>query len=257
MFFDSHVHFTDGDDAAALVGRARAAGVDRLLAVGGCAETNESALAAARQFGPDVRAAVGYDRDQVGQPAGAAGRAAAIGEIGLDYHYSPESAGAQKVLFAEQLALARDLELPVIVHSREAEADIASLLERHAAAWHGPVDRLGAVHCFTGGPEFARQICDLGYYVGFSGIITFRNADAVRDAARAVPGNRLLIETDSPYLAPVPHRGKRNEPAYLVHVAAKLAEVRGMTVDEIAELTSRNAERLFGATSGSDSGVRG
>jgi TatD DNase family protein len=134
----------------------------------------------------------------------------------------------------------------VVVHSREADEATLAELREHAQAWRGEPGRAGVLHCFAGDEAFARQLLDLGFHISFSGIVTFRNADALRAVARLVPDDRLLIETDTPLLAPVPVRGKRNEPAFLPHVAAKLAGVRGCSVERIAEITTANAEWLFG-----------
>jgi TatD DNase family protein len=265
MFFDSHVHFAQADGehgAAALIERARAAGVGRMIAVGGSPQGNHHAVEVARGHPREVAAAIGFDRDQAGGLFGSAGgidaamaelkaliRAApapvAIGEIGLDFHYHPETTQAQVELFARQLALARELKLPAIVHSREADEPTIVALQAHAGEWNGPPDAIGVLHCFTGTEAFARRLLEIGCHISFSGIVTFRNADALRAVARMVPDDRLLIETDTPYLAPVPRRGRRNEPAFLPHVAAKLAEVRGCSVERIANLTTANAERLF------------
>jgi TatD DNase family protein len=264
MYFDTHVHFQQvGGDLGieALLARAVAAGVGRIVAVGGSDRLNRGAREAGRRRPEQVRIALGYDRDQTrmleagardvvdrlrNEIAAETATTAAVGETGLDYHYSAKTALAQVQLFERQLALARELGLPVIVHSREAEEDTLRCLRAHAAQWSGDPERLGVLHCFTGGAEFADRLLDLGYHISFSGIVTFRNADSLRAVAGRVPPNRLLIETDTPYLAPVPMRGKKNEPAYLRYVAEEIARVREAAVDEVSALTSANAERLFG-----------
>jgi len=266
MFFDTHAHFEqrDGEHGyAAAVRRAGEAGVDRILAVGSSQTMNEVALAAAGDFGGTVYAAIGFDRDTVRDAAwdgeGAAlvsglrarieeaGRQAqrvvAVGEIGLDFHYGAGTAGEQVRLLGAQLGLARELGLPVVVHSREAEPETREALLAHVAAGGSAA---GVLHCFTGGRDFAESLMDLGFSVSFSGILTFRNAGALREVARDLPAERILIETDTPYLAPAPHRGRRNEPAFVRYVAEALAELRGCSVRDIAETTRRNAERLFG-----------
>ena len=251
-----------------MVGRALSAGVVRMVAVGGTKEMNRCAVEAAGRFPDVVCAAWGYDRDQaVGAASGAGGvRGAvetlktdiarriaggagicAVGEMGLDFHYSAGISGEQIELLRGQLGVARELSLPVIVHSREADSETIAELEAHSRAWEGPRDGQGVLHCFTGDSVFAGQLLDIGFCISFSGIVTFRNADALRRVARDVPSDRLLIETDSPYLAPVPHRGKRNEPAYVLRVAEVLAEARKCSIEDVAEVTMRNAERLFGA----------
>ena len=256
MFFDTHVHFDSFRTSSAIAGvidRAAAAGVTRMVSVGGHAEANAAAVSVARTFPDRISAAIGIDRDQAG--SGWSTEAfdqelvrlspVAIGEIGLDYHYHPETAAAQKRLFAAMLALAAKHRLPVIVHSREADEDTVALLQEHVQDWPGDSGRIGVLHCFTGSSKFAAKILDLGFMISFSGIVTFRNADSLRAVAREVPGDRLLIETDTPYLAPVPYRGGPNEPAYVVRVAEELAKIRHDTVDQIAHSTALNAEMLF------------
>lgn len=259
MFFDTHVHFdpaaTD-DDVAGLMTRAQTAGIGRLIAVGHDVAENAMALRVAGRFPDSVRAALGYDRSVAGKDPdlaalerdlrGSAGTAVALGEIGLDFHYAPDTKDAQMRLFDAQLAVARRLALPVIVHSRDADDDTLSLLQAHVRQWHGDAGRIGVLHCFTGDAAFAARMLGLGMFISFSGIVTFRNADSLRAVAREVPSDRLLIETDSPYLAPVPHRGKVNEPAFLPAVAAVVAKARGVPVEDLAAATAANATRLFG-----------
>lgn len=259
MLIDTHAHFSDSmtaGDIAGIMERARFAGVGCVMAVGCEPNTNAAALRLAAAYPDRVKAALAYDRSLAGSDANVddiraliqaapAGQVTAIGEIGLDFHYGPETAGAQQNFMDAQLSLARELRLPVIVHSRQAEGETLALLSAHAKAWPGEPDRIGVLHCFTGEEPFARKLLELGFMISFSGIVTFRNADPLRAVARIIPGDRLLIETDSPYLAPVPHRGKPNEPCYLPAVAELLAGVRGVAVDEIAVMTSANALRLF------------
>ncbi len=271
--FDSHIHIERVDAIGgldAVLDRARTAGVAKAVAVGGTAALNAAAEAAVRHAPDMLAAAIGYDRDQApamaGDPAAceatlralrerlAARREAgpapvAIGEIGLDYHYAAESAPAQRRLFAAQLALARECQLPVIIHSREADVDTLAALREHARLWPGDAARIGVLHCFTGDMPFARSLLDLGLLISFSGIVTFRNADPLRAVAADVPGDRLLIETDSPFLAPVPVRGRQNEPAFVRHVADCLAAVRGMDTEALADFACANAYRLFGPRS--------
>ncbi|MFH1477224.1 MAG: TatD family hydrolase [Verrucomicrobiota bacterium] len=175
----------------------------------------------------------------------AAPETAAIGEIGLDFHHGRTTDAAQIVLFNRMLALARDYRLPVCVHTRAAEAETLAALRAHAAAWCGAPDRIGVMHCFTGGEGFARDLLALGFYISFSGILTFRNAGNLRAVAALVPDDRLLIETDSPYLAPEPFRGQPNAPAHVRRVAEVLAEIRRTSREKIAEITARNAGKLF------------
>lgn len=256
MFFDSHVHF-DGfvEDGSfdEMIELAAKADVGEMVAIGGSSAANELSLRLAGEYPERIYGCAGYDRDlateapdlselreRVANPL-----IQAVGETGLDYYYTPETAEAQKKLFSENLALAAEFSKPVVVHSRDADADTVALLKDFAMAWKGEPDRPGVLHCFTRDKAFARKILDLGLLISFSGIVSFRNADPLREVAKYVPSDRLLIETDSPYLAPVPMRGKRNEPAFVVHVAKQLAEVRGGSIESIADLTTANARRLF------------
>ena len=266
--FDTHCHFERADPTviAPILERARAAGVARLMAVGGSPALNEGALLAASLaaetvVAPQVVCAVGLDREQVkdlrretkdlrgletgdarpGLPSDVSSPSVvAIGEIGLDYHYSPETREAQLKLFAAQLDEARARNLPVVIHTREAAADTIALLKE--------IPSRGIIHCFTGKADEARAYLDLGYFVSFSGIVTFHAADGVRAAARVVPDDRILIETDSPFLAPVPLRGQPNEPAFIRHTCEFLAKERGLSAEDFAALTFANGERALTLT---------
>jgi TatD DNase family protein len=266
--FDTHAHFSrlGGDYALdAQVARAQEAGVTRIVAVGGSCELNKAAVDAARDYPELIRIALGFDRDSAEELAGeeelqdamerirlgvdrlpAVGvNVCAVGEIGLDYHYHPETAAQQVALFRAQLELANELKLPVVVHSRDADEETLAALDDHARNWKGDPDRIGVLHCFTRDSAMAAQLVERGYHISFSGIVTFLNADPLREVAKQVPADKLLIETDSPYLAPAPMRGKRNEPAFVKHVAARLAEVRGVDQTALEELTFANASLLF------------
>jgi TatD DNase family protein len=166
----------------------------------------------------------------------------AIGEIGLDYHYDFSPRDVQRAVFLKQLEIAAEAGKPIVIHSREAWADTMELVALVGQAV--PPANRGIIHCFTGDPQQAREALALGFHLAFGGVLTFPKADAVRDAARITPDDRLLLETDCPYLAPAPHRGQRNEPAFVIDVARRLAEVRGCTLDEIAAHTTRNFEQL-------------
>ncbi len=252
--YDTHAHFGTGrTEISDVLARARSAGVSRLMAVGGSDELNAAACQAQSILPSAVRLALGADRDQAGQPADdtlaairrlhAEHACAAVGEIGLDFHYSPETSSAQCDLFARQLALANELRLPVVIHTRDADDATLGVLDE--VPWRSSSLR-GVIHCYTGTPEFARKLLDRGFMVSISGIVTFRLADNVRASARYVPDDRLLIETDSPFLAPVPMRGRANEPAFLVHTAEFLANLRGVPADRLAALTFANGVALFG-----------
>lgn len=257
-FYDTHAHFGDSPLLVqAELEEAVAAGVERIVAVGGSAELNANALAVSQAYPERVGLALGFDRDQAtaAEPQvyietlrtlGARHKLCGIGETGLDFHYTPESAAAQCELFGAHLRLADVWRLPVIIHTREADAATLRVLDE--TPWRGDGLR-GVVHCFTGDKSFARQLLDRNLAISFSGIVTFRNAVMLRESAAFVPDDRLLIETDSPYLAPVPQRGKRNQPAFVVHVAHCLAEVRGTTLAQIAALTYANAQAAFGRRS--------
>jgi TatD DNase family protein len=162
----------------------------------------------------------------------------ALGEIGLDYHYDFAPRDVQREVFGAQLALARQLDLPIVIHTREATDDTFAILKEHAGV-------RGVFHCFTGDEAMARRALEIDFHVSFAGILTFPKAGNIRDAAGIVPADRLLVETDSPYLAPIPHRGKRNEPAYVAHVLAALAETRGVAPAALAAAVTSNFDRLF------------
>jgi TatD DNase family protein len=249
---DSHCHLDDKQfdpDRAEVIERAREAGVERMMTIGtGNGPPDlEAALRLARQHS-FIYATVGvhpHDASKATPETFAALEALAaetkvlaLGEIGLDYHYDFSPRDVQRNVLVEQLKLAARAGKPIVIHTREAWDDTLSLLREH---WSGG----GIMHCFSGGPAEARQALDLGFYLSFGGVLTFPKADALREAARLAPEDRLLIETDAPYLAPVPKRGKRNEPAFMVETARRLAEVRGVAPEHIAEVTTANFERLL------------
>ena len=256
---DSHCHLADdafAGDLEAVVGRARQAGVERALVVLEAGDENESVQARKLEaLWPDVRFAVGVHPHQAGQFAAAPSRAVdavrkqlaampsarAIGETGLDYHYDFAPRDVQQEIFRGQLHLARELQHPVVVHTREADHDTIAILREEG----GGVVR-GVLHCFTGDAALARAGLDLGFYISLAGIVTFPKAAPLREVARHVPIDRLLIETDSPFLAPIPYRGKRNEPAHVGLVASALAELHRMTARDLMARTSANFHTLFG-----------
>ena len=254
---DSHCHLADDAFAADLgdvIARARDAGVTGALCILAAGDGAEAERArSVRERWPAIRFATGVHPHAAGTCAGRAAESAAvtrrhaaafsacaIGEIGLDYHYDFAARPVQQEVFGAQLALARELGLPVIIHTREATDDTFAILHEHA-------DVRGVFHCFTGDTAMAQRAVAIGFYVSFSGIVTFPKAGDLRDAARSVPADRLLIETDSPYLAPVPHRGKRNEPAYVARVLASLAATRGEPAETLQKNVSDNYVRLFGS----------
>ncbi len=254
MLVDSHCHLDRLDLAAhggsldAALEAARARGVGHFLCIGVSADNAAAVKALAERYA-DVHCSVGVHPLDL-QPGAAPAldwllaeldhpRVAAIGETGLDYHYEPEASELQRQAFRLHLRAAQITGKPVIVHTREARADTLALL-REAA-----LPQAGVLHCFTEDWEMARAALDIGFYISLSGIVTFRNADALREVARQVPADRLLVETDSPYLAPIPHRGKPNLPQYVRDVAEFLAELRGVGFDTLAEQTTANFKRLF------------
>jgi TatD DNase family protein len=255
---DSHCHLAGEEfagDLREVVSRAREAGLTTVLCILAAGNAAESARAVAvRDAWPEAQFAAGIHPHQALEYSNA-GRApvelvratvalegaCAVGEIGLDYHYDFSPRELQQEIFAGQVALARELRLPVVIHTREATDDTFRILQE---AGEGEVR--GVFHCFTGDEPMARAALDLGFHISFAGIVTFPKAGTLRDVARMVPADRLLAETDSPYLAPVPHRGTRNEPAHVAHVIATLAEVRGTPAAEIAVQVARNFETLFG-----------
>ncbi|KAE8439210.1 TatD family hydrolase [Vreelandella piezotolerans] len=257
MFVDSHCHLdrlsehTHGGDVAATLAAARQANVSQFLAISTTLEELPGLAAIAREH-PDVAISAGLHPlyqaahepsvDEIVEAAEQYG-AVAIGETGLDYHYQESvPLSVQHERFKRHLMAASELELPVIIHTREAKDDTLALLREHSNPQVG-----GVIHCFTEDLEMAREAVRLGFYISLSGIITFRNAASLRTLARQLPLDRLLIETDSPYLAPVPHRGKPNEPAWVVEVAECIARERGISVDEVAMQTTVNFYHLFRA----------
>ena len=252
MLVDSHCHLDDkrfSDDLDAVLDRAASAGVTRILTIGtgdGPPEIDRAVRLADRY--PQVFASVGvhpHDAAKVGprtyddlRALASHPKVIAFGEIGLDYHYDFSPHEVQREVFIEQLGIAQAANLPITIHTREAWDDTMSILRENYA---GP----GVMHCFTGDPAQAREALALGFHLSYGGVLTFKTAESVRESARITPDDRLLVETDAPYLAPIPHRGRRNEPALMVETARRLAEVRQTTVEAIAALTTANFDRLF------------
>ena len=248
---DTHCHLdlqTFDADRAAVVERARAVGVERFLVIGFAPERWTSALALA-DANSDIFVAVGLhpteaDEDSptlraaLGEVARQA-KVRAIGETGLDYHWEGATPARQRDSFEAQISLAKSLGLPFVVHQRDAEADALAVLRAS-----GP-PHVGVMHCFTGDAAFAELCLDLGLHLGLGGAVTFRKARALHEAVRSVPLERIVLETDAPFMTPSPHRGERNEPAYVELVARRVAELRGVDVEEVAAATTRNAQQLF------------
>jgi TatD DNase family protein len=254
MLIDSHAHIQGKEyagEAAAVIERARAAAVEQIIAVGGAGDmsSNTDAVALADAF-KNIYATVGmhpHDAKDVGpdelqklKDLTLHPKVIAVGETGLDYYYDHSPRDVQRRVFAQFIHMARETELPIVVHERDAASDGAELLRSE-----GEGKLRGVIHCFTGNYEAARAYLELGFYISFTGIITFKNAEALREVVRRVPLERMLVETDSPYLTPVPHRGKRNEPAYVRLVAETVAAIKGLTLEEVARATSENTRQLF------------
>ncbi len=260
LLVDSHAHFDGPEydaDRDAVVERARAAGVRFMLNVGTgdphsgvlerafqMAEQYEGVFAAAGVHPHDAKLYDDTVEERIKQLLNVSPKALAWGEIGLDYHYEHSPRDIQRAVFARQLRAARELAWPVIIHSRSADEETCEILQNE----YGVTERAGIMHCFGGGPELARVALSLGFMISFAGNITFKKAENLRDAARVVPLNRLLLETDCPYLTPVPYRGQRNEPARVAEVAACLAEIHRISAEELADLTTNNFARFFRVT---------
>jgi TatD DNase family protein len=253
MLVDSHCHLDFPDFAEELdqvVARARAAGIGRLVTISTRVRRFAGLLAIAERF-DDVYCSVGthphHAHEELDVTADELARLAehpkvvAIGEAGLDYFYDNSPREAQAAGFRTHIAAARATGLPLVIHARDADEDMAAILQEETGKGAFPA----VLHCFSSGRALADTGVALGHYVSFSGMLTFRNAQALRDIARDLPRDRILVETDAPYLAPVPHRGRRNEPAFVAHTAEVLAEARGVRTAEIAEVTTENFFRLF------------
>ena len=250
MLFDTHAHMDDEafeEDRTSLLGSFRDAGVGLILNPGCSLQSSRQAAALAEQY-PFVYAAVGSHPDAADEVSEQVleeyrrlcenPKVKAIGEIGLDYHYEDIPREIQQKAFRAQLALAQELQLPVIVHEREAHEDGMAIIKEFPAV-------KGVFHCYSGSAEMARQLVDMGWYVGFTGVLTFKNARRAVDTAATVPLDRIVLETDCPYMAPEPFRGKRNHPGYLYRMAEKLAEIRGISVEEVHKATFENGKRLY------------
>jgi TatD DNase family protein len=250
---DTHAHLTDdrfAGDLPDVLQRAQEAGLCAVINAGFDLASSQRAVALAASV-PMVYAAVGihpheasamdiHVLEEIRRLAGS-GKVVAVGEIGLDYYYNHAPRQRQQETLRAQLGLARELKLPVIVHDREAHGDILSILQEEP-----PGSLAGVMHCFSGDRAFAARCLELGLYISIAGPVTFKKASELADVAAYVPADRLLLETDAPYLAPVPYRGRRNEPAYVMAVAQQVAQIRQVGTEELAAMTTANAIRLFG-----------
>ena len=251
MLFDTHAHLNDRAfdcDRTQLLETLPQQGVTFLMNAGCSLESSRECVAMAQQY-PYVYAAVGSHPDAADEVCDAVleeyrklckltDKVKAIGEIGLDYHYEDIPRELQKKAFIAQLELAREIGLPVIVHEREAHQDGMDIIRQFP-------DVTGVFHCYSGSAEMAKQLVDMGWYIGFTGVLTFKNARKAIEAAQAIPLDRIVIETDCPYMSPEPYRGKRNDPSRVLYVADKLAEIRGITPEEARAITLENGKRLY------------
>ena len=250
MYFDSHAHLDDArfqQDFEEILARMAENRVTRMMNIGCDLPSSENSVRLAERF-DWVWAAVGShpdDADQVDEARilmyrklARHSRVKAIGEIGLDYHYEDIPRDVQQHAFRLQMALAEELELPVVIHEREAHGDALTIIDEYPSV-------KGVFHCFSGSPELANELVRRGWYIGFTGVVTFKNARKAVETAKSIPLNRILIETDCPYMAPEPYRGRRNDPSYVPLVAQKIAELRGLPAATVAQATWDNARKLF------------
>jgi TatD DNase family protein len=255
-FIDSHCHLNydyDGKTVDDLVREAGDVGVDTLVTICVDFESYPEVVGISDRF-PNIYHTVGLHPHEgkswkpsdveLIRAATKHPKCRGIGELGLDYHYDSSPRVEQMTALLAQLELALETELPVVVHSRDAEHDLYPALEQYAKRVK-PGNQVGVIHCFTGTEEFGKKCIDLGFYISFSGILTFKNAEDLRSAARSYPLERILVETDSPFLAPIPFRGKKGEPRMVVQTAMKLAEIKGISLEEVARITTENSRRLF------------
>ncbi|MBY8914752.1 TatD family hydrolase [Bacillus sp. YC2] len=252
MLFDTHAHLNAEQfdtDLEEVIERAKSEQVERIVVVGFDRPTITRAMELIEEY-DFIYAAVGWhpvdaidmtDEDLSWiKELSSHEKVVAIGEMGLDYHWDKSPKDIQKEVFRKQIALAKEVDLPIIIHNRDATEDVVTILKEEGAEQVG-----GIMHCFTGSAEVAQQCMDMNFYISFGGPVTFKNAKKPKEVAKEIPNDRLLIETDCPFLTPHPFRGKRNEPSYVKYVAEQLAELKGMTYEEIASITTENAKRLF------------
>jgi len=255
MLFDTHAHFDDerfDDDRDEVIRKAHESGVSYILNASSDMDSSRKSMALADKY-DFIYAAVGVHPHSAGEMkeddleilAGYAShpKVVAIGEIGLDYYYDNSPRDVQKYWFARQIGLAREVGLPVVIHDRDAHEDTLAIIRAEGASEVG-----GVFHCYTGSVEMAKEVLKNNFYIALGGAVTFKNARKLLDVAKFVPEDRLLIETDCPYMTPEPYRGKRNDSGYVRLVAEKIAELRGVTFEEIAQITAQNARRLFKIT---------
>lgn len=259
MIFDSHAHYDDeefDEDREELLASFEGRGIGTVINIGASLAGSEATVRLTEQY-PFIYGAVGVHPSEVEELSEEGmehlrdlcghKKIVAVGETGLDYHYPDPAAATQKEWFARQLLLAREVKLPVIIHSREAAKDTLDIMQAHHAGEIG-----GVVHCFSYAKEMAREYLNMDFYFGIGGVITFSNAKKLREAVQYIPMDRILLETDSPYLSPEPYRGKRNSSLNLPYVAKAIAEIKGIPCEEVVDSTERNARRLFHLTAQPD-----
>lgn len=252
MIFETHAHYDDeafDEDREELLASLREHGIDQVINIGAGLESCRETLELMVKY-PFVYGAMGVHPSETGalndenfawlKEQCAADKVVAVGEIGLDYHWKEPELGIQKKWFERQLEMAREVELPVIIHSRDAARDTLDIMHALHAEEMG-----GVIHCFSYTKEIAREYLEMGYYFGIGGVITFQNAKKLKEAVQYIPMDRILLETDSPYLAPEPHRGSRNSSLNLPYVAQEIAALKSISYEEVADITSANAKRLF------------
>lgn len=252
MIFDTHAHYDDGQfdtDREELLGAMEAGGVGTIVDAGSTLESWDKILELTERY-PFIYGAIGIHPDEAGtlDEAGMERMAklldgdkiVAVGEIGLDYYWDKENHDVQKHWFIRQLDMAREKQMPVIIHSREAAADTMDIMKQHAS------DMKAVIHCYSYSAEMAKEYVKMGYYIGVGGVVTFKNAKKLKQVVQEIPLERILLETDCPYLAPVPFRGKRNSSLNLPYVAEAIAELKGTTAEEVIQQTEKNARELYG-----------
>ena len=249
MLIDSHAHLVSLENLEDTLRRAQENDVEKIVSISSDIPSTETTILLAQQY-DYIFATTGvhpHSADQMCEEVlngidryASHERVVAIGETGLDYFYMSSEKEVQINSFTDQIKISNKHGLPIIIHVRDAHEDMLRILKQENLA-----DPPGVIHCYTGDYETAVKYLDLGFYISFSGIVTFKKSEELREAAKHIPADKILIETDSPYLAPVPHRGKPNEPSFVKHVAETVAEVRGISFEELAQLTKANAEKLF------------
>lgn len=251
MIFDTHAHYDDRqfeEDRAELLSSMQEQGVGMIVDAGSDIASWDKIGQLTEQY-PFIYGAIGVHPDEVGEldeekmqrmeKLLSGEKMVAVGEIGLDYYWDKEKRDLQKMWFIRQLELARQLDLPVIIHSREAAADTMEIMKQHAKGLDG------VIHCFSYSPEQAKEYVKMGFYLGIGGVVTFKNAKKLKEVVQEIPLEALVLETDSPYLAPVPHRGKRNNSQNLVYVAEEIAALKGVSYEEVVRQTTENAKKLY------------